>query len=109
MATFGQEGCRDIEIAKKIAKVLKQSHKSISIGDGNEDAITVRRDLVWCTDGALSIQHMHGMDKVETSYDDEITTIFHGVAGGEIYGCVYHPVDNKWGKFPLKENYHHIY
>ncbi|MBR1753510.1 hypothetical protein IJ732_01620 [bacterium] len=104
--TFGEKGCRDIEISSLIAKKMKQTHRTYSIT--NENVVVDRKNDIWYIDGLHSIQHTHGFNTAKY-FPKETTTYFTGIVGGEIYGAVYRPDDEYVDKLPSKEMFKNIF
>lgn len=97
LITMGEDGCLDIKIAKMIAKKLKQKHKIVILK--SDDLIKDRKNLAWKNDGLFSIMHMHGGNNIN-KYPKDVTTLFSGAIGGEIFGCN--------GRYTPKEQYYNL-
>ena len=81
--TFGEEGSKEIEIAKKYAAKKNAIHL-IEVFKSS-DRMTSRIKQIWRTDGHLSILHMHGGDASE-EFKKSPSIALHGLAGGEVIG-----------------------
>ncbi|UCC38737.1 MAG: hypothetical protein JSV96_13050 [Candidatus Aminicenantes bacterium] len=55
--TFGQEGCDDIKIARKVSEIKGAAHHFCNIS--HENWLEQRTGNVWATDGNLNLLHMH--------------------------------------------------
>ncbi len=58
--TFGQKGCNDITIARKVSKIKKSVYHSFDIDSTNW--LKPRVKNVWNTDGNMSLLHMHAFE-----------------------------------------------
>ncbi len=105
--TMGEKGAIDIKIAKKLTKKVKQKHKVISLD--KDDLLVTRKENIWQRDGLYSIKHMHGANNSKLMNPD-ITVLYSGGIGGEVYGNVYRPkFDEDYGQIPNINMYKHIY
>ncbi len=58
--TFGQEGCDDIKIARKVSKIKGAQYHALELNSNNW--LMPRTNGVWKSDGLLNLLHMHGIE-----------------------------------------------
>jgi len=89
--TFGQEGCQDMAIARRVGAIKAAIHHTLVIS--LENWLAPRISGVWMSDGSYSLLHMHGSE-----FHNEIKTFIdfnlNGFAGDLILGGSYLREDN---------------
>ena len=84
--TFGQEGCDDIKIAKKVSKIKGAQHHPLLLNA--ENWLMARINGVWKSDSSCSLLHMHGME-FHDEYKSYIDVNLNGFAGDLALGGSY--------------------
>lgn len=81
--TFGKEGCDDIRIASRAAKLKRAEHHTIDIS--SENWLEPRFASVWWTDGSANLLHLHrtGAIREEKKHYD---IMLNGLAGDAVVG-----------------------
>ena len=77
--TFGQKGCDDIKIAKKVSEIKGAKHHILEISSSNW--LMPRISGVWKSDASIRLLHMHGMEFYD-EYKQYIDFILNGILGG---------------------------
>jgi len=84
--TFGQEGCDDIKIARKVSKIKGARHHTLLLNANNW--LMARINGVWKSDSSCSLLHMHGME-FHDEYKSYIDLNLNGFAGDIALGGSY--------------------
>jgi asparagine synthetase B (glutamine-hydrolysing) len=88
--TFGVKNCLDIITAHKVCKVagIKKNHENLF---ENIDWLGARENMVYDCDCTFSLQHMHGLEFIDTFGDARC--LINGYLGDTIFGGSYLPTD----------------
>jgi len=84
--TFGQEGCDDIKIARKVSEIKGAKHHVLILNSNNW--LVPRINGVWKSDASFSLLHMHGMEFYNV-YKSHIDFNLDGFLGDAILGGSY--------------------
>lgn len=91
LMTFGQKGCDDFTLSKRVNELTGWKHDCFALDEKNW--FEPRKEAVWRTDGLLNLMHMHGIEFVD-HLRENADIFLHGYAGDTILG----------GGFLTKEN-----
>jgi len=84
--TFGQKGCDDIRIAKKVSEIKGAEHHALILNSDNW--LMPRISGVWKSDASFSLLHMHGMEFYDV-YKSYMDFNLNGFLGDAILGGSY--------------------
>ncbi len=84
--TFGQKGCDDIRIAKKVSEIKGAEHHALILNSDNW--LMPRISNVWRSDASFSLLHMHGME-FYNEYKSYMDFNLNGFLGDAILGGSY--------------------
>lgn len=99
--TFGQAGCDDRRIARRVARLARTRHHEIELHGGNWLAPRVAG--VWIADGGFSLLHMHGVEAADL-YREQADVLLNGFLGDATLGGLYIDLDPRLGEPGLLRN-----
>lgn len=98
--TFGNKGCMDEKIAKKVAKKVNWPH--ILFDFNNINWFEIRKNQIIITDGMLDMQHMHGSE-FSKEIGKLININLHGYLGDVVLGGSYMKSNSLCNKYPSED------